>query len=56
MSKVSRRRVLKATGALGAMPAASQDGAGTAELSSDDIGGLPRIEQVFVEPPFVPQA
>ncbi|MYB51218.1 MAG: nitrite reductase, copper-containing [Acidobacteriia bacterium] len=55
MSKVSRRRVLKATGAIAAMPAASQGGAGSADLSSDDIGGLPRIKQDLVEPPLVPK-
>ena len=55
MSKVSRRRVLKATGALAAMPAASQDGAGIADLSAAEIGGLPRIKQDLVQPPFVPE-
>ena len=36
------------------MPAASQARAGAADLSSDDIGGLPRIKQDLVEPPLVP--
>lgn len=55
MSKVSRRRVLKATGALAAMPAASEGGAGASALSADEIGGLPRIRQDLVEPPYVPK-
>ena len=55
MSKVSRRSVLKATGALAAMPAASQGGAGAADLPSDEIGDLPRVKQDLVEPPLVPK-
>ena len=55
MSKVSRRSVLQATGALSAMPAAGQDGTGTAVLSADDVGDLPRVKQDLVGPPLVPK-
>ena len=54
-SKVSRRRVLKVGGALGAMPAASQHEDTAAKPVGTDINGLRRIRQELVDPPAVPR-
>lgn len=54
MSKVTRRRVLQASGSLAAMPAASQD-RDVANISHEDIPRLPRVKQDLVAPPSVPR-
>ncbi len=55
MPRVSRRLVLQVSGALAAMPAASQDTDRAADMSEADISDLPRVKQGLVDPPFVPQ-
>ena len=54
MSKVSRRRVLRAGGALAAMPASQQKASAT-DLVGDEITGLRRVRQELVDPPAVPR-
>ncbi len=54
MSKVTRRRILQASGSLAAMPAASQDKS-TASISQEEIPRLHRVKQDLVDPPSVPQ-
>ncbi|MCY4593384.1 MAG: hypothetical protein OXC19_01125, partial [Bryobacterales bacterium] len=39
----------------GSRSACSYARAGTADLSDDDIGGLPRIKQDLAQPPSVPE-
>ena len=54
MSRLSRRRILQATGTLAAMPAASQERASVADPSLDAISDLLRVRQELVDPPSVP--